>query len=73
MLAGVQVEELSVGTLARLGLPGDTQGVVVARRWTRAAPPPNKLRPGDVIDKINQQAVATPAQYAALLGGVARG
>ena len=72
VLDGVKIEELTVGTLARLGLPGDTQGVVVSE-VDSGSPAANKLRPGDVIDKINQQAVATPAEYAAsseeLLGG----
>ncbi len=71
-LDGVKVEELTNRTLAKLGLPGDTQGVVVAG-VDAACPAADKLRPGDIIDRINQQAVASPTEYAALsqdlLGG----
>ena len=72
VLEGVRVEELTVNLLAKLGLPGDTQGVVVAG-VTSNSPAADKLRAGDIIDKINQQNIASPTDYAAssqdLLGG----
>lgn len=63
-LGGVRVEELTAVTLAKLGLPGDVQGVVVAQ-VDAGSPAAEKLRPGDIIDMINQRTVASPTEYAA--------
>ena len=64
--------ELTTAVLARLGLPGDTQGVIVSAVDPGSAAA-DKLRTGDIIDKINHQTVTSPAGYAELsqelLGG----
>ncbi len=61
-LDGVQVGELTPEAVAKRGLAEDTQGVVV-ETVDSGSPAADKLRPGDIIDRINQQAVASREDY----------
>ena len=72
VLDGVRVGELTPDAVAKRGLPEDTQGVVV-EVVDADSPAADKLRPGDIIDRINQQAVVSQEDYAALTGELADG
>ena len=65
VLEGVLIGELTPATVAKRGLPGDTQGVVV-QKVDAASPAADQLQAGDIIDQINHQPVATPEEFAAL-------
>ena len=69
---GVNIAALTKGALARLGLPADTQGVIVSAVDPGSAAA-DKLRTGDIIDKINHQAVTSPAEYTELAQGLLGG
>jgi serine protease Do len=58
-LAGVQVGELTPELARQLDLPTGVKGVVV----TNADDSSGELRKGDVIEEVNQQPVASVADY----------
>ena len=58
---------LTDGDRATLGLPSDVDGVVVAAVQPDSAAAEKGLRPGDVITRVNQQAVDNVAEVVAAL------
>ena len=59
VLASVTVSELTPEVARRLDLPNTVRGVVV----TKIEGENSELRPGDVIEEVNQQPVTTVAEY----------
>ena len=72
VLAGVRVAELTPAALAKLSLPGDTLGVLVAA-VDPGSPAADRLRAGDIIDRINHRTINSPQEYAALTEELADG
>ena len=71
-LNGVQVIDLIPGIVRSMNLPRDIQGVIV-RRVEPGTPAAAKLQPGDVIEQINQQAVASVADFGKLVRALPEG
>ena len=67
VLDGVTVAGLTPAVLQRRGLPDGTSGVLV-EAVDAASPAAGDLRPGDIIDGINNQEVATVGDYQAHAG-----
>lgn len=65
-LAGVEVGELTPELARRLDLPPAVRGVVV----TNAEDASGELRKGDVIEEVNQQPVASVAEYKKVVGSL---
>lgn len=59
VLAAVSVSELTAEVARRLDLPNSVRGVVV----TKIEGENSELRPGDVIEEVNQQPVTSVAEY----------
>ena len=59
VLAAVSVSELTPEVARRLDLPNSVRGVVV----TKIEGENSELRPGDVIEEVNQQPVTSVAEY----------
>ncbi len=66
LLGAVVVRELAGDDVRKLNLPADTRGVVVTGVDANS-PASQKLRPGDVIETINQESVNDLDGYARLL------
>ena len=64
---GLSLRPLTDGDRATLGLPSDVDGVVVAAVQPDSAAAEKGLRPGDVITRVNQQAVDNVAEVVAAL------
>jgi serine protease Do len=68
-LSGVSVENLDPDAAKQLGLPSNSQGVVV----TGVSPSSNAaeagLQPGDVIQEVNRKAVRNTSDFEHALGG----
>ncbi len=63
-LAGVEVTELTPDLVARYRLPENIAGVLV-REVAPGAPARGRVRPGDVIEQVNDTPVTTPGEFAA--------
>ena len=61
---GLTLAPIDNGTRARYGLPKGTSGAVVASVDERADAAEKGLKPGDVITRVNQEAVAGPSDVA---------
>jgi serine protease Do len=69
-LTGVEVTGLTPDLVARYRLPENIAGVLVSE-VAPASPARGRLRPGDVIEQINDTPVATPGEFAAAAGALA--
>jgi S1-C subfamily serine protease len=65
-LNGVQVAELAPMLAQAMRLPRDVQGVVVQRIEAGSAAA-QKLQPGDIIERVNQQPVTSVADFGKLI------
>ncbi len=65
-LAGVQVGELTPQLAQRLDIPAGVRGVVV----TEVEENSGELRKGDVIEEVDQQPVASVAEYRKVTGAL---
>jgi len=63
-LAGVEVTALTPDLVERYRLPENIAGVLV-REVARGSAARGRLRPGDVIEQVNDTPVTTPAEFAA--------
>lgn len=62
-LSGVSVEELNAQSAKELGLPVNTQGVVVTRVGPGSPAAESGLRRGDVIQEVNRKAVKNTSDF----------
>ena len=69
-LTGVEVTGLTPDLVARYRLPENIAGVLVSE-VAPGSPARGRLRPGDVIEQINDTPVATPGEFAAAAGALA--
>jgi serine protease Do len=67
---GLQLRPLTDADRAQLGLPSDVNGAVVASVVPGSPAEEKGMRPGDVITRVNQQAVSNPAEAVAALNAV---
>jgi serine protease Do len=67
---GLTLRPLTDGDRTMLGLPSDVEGAVVAAVQPGSAAAEKGLRPGDVITRVNQQAVENVADAVAALNAV---
>ena len=65
--AGLTVKPLDAGQAARLGLPADSHGVVVQDVDPSGPAAEAGIRPGDVIQQVNRQAVNTAGELRSAL------
>lgn len=63
-LQGVSVEDLDARTARQLGLPANTQGVVVTDVDPASQAASAGLKEGDVIQQVNRQSVTTASDFA---------
>ena len=68
-LGGVDVIDLNPRLASRLSLPPDTKGVVV-NQINPSSPAADVLRDGDMIEEVNQIAVATTQDYTRVVAGL---
>jgi serine protease Do len=61
-LAGVEVADLNAALVRTLNLPRDVQGVVV-KRVDPGTPAADKLQLGDIIERVNQQSIASVGDF----------
>jgi serine protease Do len=66
----VEVTGLTPDLVARYRLPENIAGVLVSE-VAPGSPARGRLRPGDVIEQINDTPVATPGEFAAAAGALA--
>ena len=71
-LQGVQVADLVPALTRSMNLPRDVQGVIVSE-VEPGTPAAEKLQPGDVIEQIDQQAVASVADFGKLVRALPQG
>lgn len=71
-LSGVTVRSIPPQVAVRLGLPDGVEGVLV-QSITNGSPAAGILRPGDVIEQINDNPVTTPEEFAAVAGAIGPG
>jgi len=67
---GITVSELTPAILHTLGLPEDTDGVVVSEVQPRSLAEEAGVRVGDVIQEVNRKTVANMAEYQKAMQGV---
>jgi serine protease Do len=65
---GLAVQEMTPQIARQLGLPGDTEGVVVTGVQPASAADHAGLSEGDVIVQVNGQAVTNTAEFASAVG-----
>jgi S1-C subfamily serine protease len=68
----VSVRAVTPELAARIGLPDGVEGVLV-QSIANGSPAMGRLQPGDVIEQVNGTPVATPEQFAAVVGALRPG
>ena len=72
-LEGVSVEDLTPEVAQRLRLDADIQGVVVTRVRPNSPAAEAGLAPGDVIQEVARQAVASVREFRSAMGSIGEG